>query len=82
MDLQFLTRQIFLRGRFEKGGDDERSKQMRKFLVMMDSMSDKELDGKIDLHKKNDPATEKRIRRIAAGRYVPEHDCLPKDPPC
>ena len=61
-----------------KGGDDERSKQLRKFLVMMDSMSDKELDGKIDLHKKNDPATEKRIRRIAAGRYVLEYDYLPK----
>mmetsp|Transcript_13329 Transcript_13329/g.28821 ORF Transcript_13329/g.28821 Transcript_13329/m.28821 type:complete len:186 (-) Transcript_13329:213-770(-) len=34
---------------------------------MMDSMSDAELDGKVDLHKKDDPSVEKRIRRIAAG---------------
>ena len=50
-----------------KNGDDEQTNRLRKFLYMMDSMNDKELDGKIDLQKKNDPQTEKRIRRIAAG---------------
>lgn len=50
-----------------KNGDDAQTNRLRKFLYMMDSMNDKELDGKIDLQKKNDPQTEKRIRRIAAG---------------
>ena len=33
----------------------------------MDSMNNAELDGKVDMHKKNDPKIESRIRRIAAG---------------
>ncbi len=50
-----------------QNGDDESTMRLRKFMYMMDSMSDAELDGKIDMHKKNDEKTEKRIRRIAAG---------------
>mmetsp|Transcript_17429 Transcript_17429/g.36323 ORF Transcript_17429/g.36323 Transcript_17429/m.36323 type:complete len:577 (-) Transcript_17429:164-1894(-) len=50
-----------------QNGDDESTIRLRKFMYMMDSMSDAELDGKIDMHKKNDEKTEKRIRRIAAG---------------
>jgi signal recognition particle subunit SRP54 len=47
------------------GGDQEH--RLRKFMVIMDSMSNAELDGKIDMHKKYDSDIEKRIRRIAAG---------------
>lgn len=50
-----------------KGGDQESTNRLRKFMVMMDSMTDAELDGKVDMHKKYDPAVESRIRRIAAG---------------
>ena len=50
-----------------KNGDDESTQRLRKFMYMMDSMNNAELDGKVDLHKKNDPSVEKRIRRIAAG---------------
>ena len=50
-----------------QNGDDESTRRLRKFMYMMDSMNDAELDGKIDFHKKNDPSLEKRIRRIAAG---------------
>lgn len=50
-----------------KGGDSESTNRLRKFMVMMDSMNNGELDGKVDLHKKNDPAVESRVRRIAAG---------------
>eukprot|EP00571_Detonula_confervacea_P002905 CAMPEP_0172330124 /NCGR_PEP_ID=MMETSP1058-20130122/61240_1 /TAXON_ID=83371 /ORGANISM="Detonula confervacea, Strain CCMP 353" /LENGTH=613 /DNA_ID=CAMNT_0013047325 /DNA_START=55 /DNA_END=1896 /DNA_ORIENTATION=+ len=50
-----------------QNGDDESTTRLRKFLYMMDSMSNAELDGKIDLQKKHDPTVEKRIRRIAAG---------------
>ena len=50
-----------------KNGDDKSTNRLRTFLYIMDSMSDKELDGKVDMHKKNDPTVEKRIRRIAAG---------------
>jgi signal recognition particle subunit SRP54 len=46
---------------------DESTERLRKFMYMMDSMSDAELDGKIDLHTKNDLSVEKRIRRIAMG---------------
>eukprot|EP00584_Thalassiosira_punctigera_P017384 CAMPEP_0172548408 /NCGR_PEP_ID=MMETSP1067-20121228/17709_1 /TAXON_ID=265564 ORGANISM="Thalassiosira punctigera, Strain Tpunct2005C2" /NCGR_SAMPLE_ID=MMETSP1067 /ASSEMBLY_ACC=CAM_ASM_000444 /LENGTH=587 /DNA_ID=CAMNT_0013335619 /DNA_START=87 /DNA_END=1850 /DNA_ORIENTATION=- len=49
------------------GENDESTLRLRKFMYMMDSMSDAELDGKVDLHKKDDPSVEKRIRRIAAG---------------
>ena len=49
------------------GGGGEATDRLRKFMVMMDSMSNAELDGKVDLHKKYDPAVDSRIRRIAAG---------------
>lgn len=49
-----------------KGGDQEATHRLRKFMVMMDSMNNAELDGKVDMHKKDDK-TESRIRRIAAG---------------
>lgn len=50
-----------------KNGDQESTNRLRKFMVMMDSMSNKELDGKVDLHKTDDPTVESRVRRIAAG---------------
>ena len=53
-----------------QSGDDESSHRLRKFLYMMDSMNNAELDGKVDMHDKNDPTIEKRIRRIAAGSGV------------
>jgi Signal peptide binding domain len=37
------------------------------FQVIMDSMNDAELDGKVDMHKKDNLSVESRIRRIAAG---------------
>jgi len=49
------------------GGDQESTNRLRKFMVMMDSMTNAELDGKVDFHKKYDPEIESRIRRIAAG---------------
>jgi signal recognition particle subunit SRP54 len=50
-----------------KGGDEESTRRLRKFMVMMDSMTNAELDGKVDMNKKDDPGVESRIRRIAAG---------------
>lgn len=48
-------------------GDDE-SNSLKKFMYIMDSMTDAELDGKVDLHSyKKDPKSESRIRRIAIG---------------
>jgi hypothetical protein len=49
------------------GGDQESTNRLRKFMIMMDSMTNAELDGKVDFSKKYDPAIESRIRRIAAG---------------
>merc|ERR1712150_23517 len=42
---------------------------INKVMYMMDSMTDKELDGKVDLHNKkgDDNTIETRIRRIARG---------------
>ena len=56
-------------------GDDESTNRLRKFLYMMDSMNNAELDGKVDWHNtKNEnghtAAIEKRIRRIASGSGV------------
>ena len=56
-------------------GDDESTNRLRKFLYMMDSMNNAELDGKVDWHNtknENDhtAAIEKRIRRIASGSGV------------
>jgi signal recognition particle subunit SRP54 len=59
-----------------KDGQDATSKQLRKFMVMMDSMTNAELDGKFDFHsKKTNPAdVQSRIRRIARGS-----GCHPKE---
>jgi signal recognition particle subunit SRP54 len=61
--------------------DDQQKKQFKKFMCIMDSMTNKELDGKVDWHGKN-PSTngkgkakqqnqadeiESRIKRIAKG---------------
>ena len=51
-----------------KNGDQESTNRLRKFCVIMDSMSNKELDGQFDWHgKKDDLVVQSRIRRIAAG---------------
>ena len=50
-----------------KSGDQEATSRLKKFMYMMDSMTAAELDGKVDLGKKDDPKIESRIRRIAAG---------------
>jgi Signal peptide binding domain len=50
-----------------KGGDQESTHRLRKFMIMMDSMNNAELDGKVDFSKKYDSNVESRIRRIAAG---------------
>jgi signal recognition particle subunit SRP54 len=50
-----------------QSGDDESTLRLRKFMYMMDSMNDAELDGRVDMHKKDDPSVERRVRRIAAG---------------
>lgn len=49
------------------GGDEENTNRLRKFMIMMDSMTNAELDGKINMNDKTDPSVESRIRRIAAG---------------
>ena len=46
--------------------DDDKNNFIKKFMYIMDSMTDAELDGKVDLHKK-DEKTVSRIRRIAIG---------------
>jgi len=51
----------------QNGDDDESTNRLRKFMYMMDSMNDAELDGRVDMHRKDDPAVERRVRRIAAG---------------
>ena len=52
-----------------KNGNDEATKRLRKFMVMMDSMTNGELDGIVDFHSKKTPAAEvqSRIQRIARG---------------
>jgi len=50
-----------------KGDDVNGTNRIKKFLYMMDSMNNAELDGKVDMHKKNDPKVEARIKRIAMG---------------
>jgi signal recognition particle subunit SRP54 len=50
------------------GAADENTKRMRKFMIIMDSMTDHELDGLVNLHDyKFNPAVQSRIHRIAAG---------------
>lgn len=48
---------------------DEETKRLKKFMYMMDSMTDAELDGKVDMHNKrgDDSSIESRIIRIAKG---------------
>lgn len=50
-------------------GDDATSKQLKMFMVMMDSMTNAELDGAFDFHAKttNPADIQSRIRRIAQG---------------
>jgi signal recognition particle subunit SRP54 len=50
-----------------QGNDAGATDRLRKFMVMMDSMNNAELDGKVDMHDKFDPNVESRIRRIAGG---------------
>lgn len=52
-----------------QSGDDENKRRLKKFMYMMDSMTDAELDGKVDWHnKRGDNSTvESRIKRIARG---------------
>lgn len=50
-----------------KTGDQESTQRLRKFMVIMDSMSNLELDGKVDLQKKYDPKTDARLQQIASG---------------
>ena len=51
-----------------QNGEDEQTKRLKKFCVIMDSMTNKELDGKVDLNTwPNDPKILSRIERIAAG---------------
>merc|ERR1712238_7084 len=50
-----------------KSGDNDSNTRLKKFLYMMDSMTDKELDGKVDFSDHDDANTMSRIRRIAAG---------------
>ena len=55
-----------------KSGDEAGNQRLKKFMYMMDSMTDAELDGKVDMHnKKGDKAAakniESRIKRIARG---------------
>ena len=52
-----------------QGVDDEHKARLKKFMTIMDSMTDKELDGKVDWHGKrgDDASVESRIKRIAKG---------------
>jgi signal recognition particle subunit SRP54 len=50
-----------------KDGDQDASNRLKKFLYMMDSMTDKELDGKVDFSDRTTDHVKTRIRRIAAG---------------
>ena len=49
--------------------NDANKRQLKKFMYMMDSMTDAELDGKVDWHGKRtvDASIESRIKRIARG---------------
>lgn len=50
-----------------KGSDDASKMRLKRFCIIMDSMTDAELDGLVDLRDKLNPETKSRIRRIAAG---------------
>ena len=53
-----------------QSSNDENKNRLKKFMYMMDSMTDKELDGKVDWHNKrggDNKSIESRINRIARG---------------
>ena len=51
-----------------QNGQDEQTQRLKKFCVIMDSMTNKELDGKVNLNAwPNDAKILSRIERIAAG---------------
>lgn len=52
-----------------QSGDEASNHRLKKFMYMMDSMTDAELDGKVDMHNKrgDDTTIESRIKRIARG---------------
>lgn len=55
-----------------QSGDEASNRRLKKFMYMMDSMTDKELDGVVDMHNKLGKADaaeqiESRIKRIARG---------------
>jgi len=52
-----------------QSGDEASNQRLKKFMYMMDSMTDAELDGKVDMHNKrgDDKTIESRIKRIARG---------------
>merc|ERR1740124_1277010 len=52
-----------------QSGDEASNERLKKFMYMMDSMTDAELDGKVNMHNKrgDDKTIESRIKRIARG---------------
>ena len=52
-----------------QSSDDANKRRLKKFMYMMDSMTDAELDGKVDWHNKRggNSTIESRIKRIARG---------------
>jgi len=51
-----------------KGNDDESTNRLKKFMFMMDSMTDAELDGKVDFKKEaHTDHIKSRVKRIAMG---------------
>ena len=52
-----------------QSGDEESNRRLKKFMYIMDSMTDAELDGKVDMHNKkgDDNTIDSRIKRIARG---------------
>ena len=54
-----------------KNGDQEATRRLRLYLYMMDSMTEAELDGRVQWHattkKPADPSVDSRVRRIARG---------------
>lgn len=53
-----------------KNNDADGTNRIKKFLYIMDSMTNKELDGHVDMHNKDDPSVPSRINRIAKGSGV------------
>lgn len=53
-----------------KNNDADGTNRIKKFLYIMDSMTNKELDGHVDMHNQDDPSIPSRIYRIAKGSGV------------